>query len=99
MIELRNVGVVLELMKASFHHVLRVDFLHSQQIEHHVIGEVKGRIDGVGGPLDQIAADGGGHFVVDHEDDDALAVDAAATGATGHLNVFAASDLKESNFI
>lgn len=36
--------VVLELIERLLQHVLGVDLLHSQQVEHHVVGEVKGAV-------------------------------------------------------
>ena len=46
--QFRNGGVVLELIEGSLQHVFRVDLLHTQQVEHHVVGEVEGAVQGVG---------------------------------------------------
>lgn len=40
----RQSSVVLELVERFFQHVLRVDLLHSQQVEHHVVGQVEGTV-------------------------------------------------------
>ena len=34
----------MELVEGPFQHVLWVDLLHAQQVEHHVIGEVEGTV-------------------------------------------------------
>jgi hypothetical protein len=34
-------SIVLELVKRPFQHVLRVDFLHSQQVQHHIICQME----------------------------------------------------------
>ena len=39
--------VVLELVEGLLQHVLRVDLLHAQQVQHHVVGEVEGAVQGV----------------------------------------------------
>ena len=47
---LQNAGqgpVMLELVEGFLQHVLRVDLLHSQQVQHHVVGQVEGTVQGV----------------------------------------------------
>lgn len=39
--------VVLKLVERLLQHVLRVDLLHSQQVENHVVGEMKGTVQRV----------------------------------------------------
>ena len=39
--------VVLELVEGLLQHVLWVDLLHTQQVQHHVVGEVEGAVQGV----------------------------------------------------
>lgn len=36
--------VVLELVEGLLQHVLWVDLLHTQQVEHHVVGQVEGTV-------------------------------------------------------
>lgn len=40
----RQSPVVLKLVEGFFQHVLRVDLLHTQQVEHHVVGQVEGAV-------------------------------------------------------
>ena len=49
-----HVGVVLELVEAPLHHVLRVDLLNPQEIEHHVVSQVERRVDGVRSTLHKV---------------------------------------------
>ncbi len=43
----RHGCVVLELVEGPLKHVLRVDLLHSQQVQHHVVCQVERRVQGV----------------------------------------------------
>lgn len=43
----RQSPVVLELVEGLFQHVLGVDLLHTQQVEHHVVGQVEGAVQRV----------------------------------------------------
>ena len=45
--EARNGSVVLELVKGSLQHVLRVDFLDSKQVQHHVVSQSKSAVQWV----------------------------------------------------
>lgn len=47
MLTLHDTGqrpVVLELVEGLLQHVLWVDLLHTQQVEHHVVGQVEGTV-------------------------------------------------------
>jgi len=87
-----DVGVVLELVEGALQHELGVDALDAEQVENHVVGEVEGGVEGVGLAFDDVFGGGWRHALVDHEDDDAFVVEAAAAGATGHLDVLAGGD-------
>lgn len=43
----RQSPVVLELVERLLQHVLWIDLLHTQQVEHHVVGQVEGTVQGV----------------------------------------------------
>ena len=43
----RQSPVVLELVERLLQHVLWVDLLHTQQVQHHVVGQVEGAVQGV----------------------------------------------------
>lgn len=43
----RQSSVVLELVERLLQHVFRVDLLHSQQVEHHVVGQMEGAVQRV----------------------------------------------------
>ena len=47
----RNGCIVLELVEGALKHVLRIDFLNSQQVQHHVVGEMEGTVEWVGQTL------------------------------------------------
>lgn len=47
----RQRPVVLELIEGLLQHVLRVDLLHTQQVQHHVVGQVEGAVQRVGRAL------------------------------------------------
>ncbi len=38
-------SIVLELVEGPLQHVLRVDLLHSQQVQHHIVGKMKCRVE------------------------------------------------------
>lgn len=40
----RQSPVVLELVKRLLKHVFWVDLFHTQQVEHHVVGQVEGTV-------------------------------------------------------
>lgn len=42
-----NGSIVLELVEGPLQHVLRINFLHTQQVQHHVVGQVECRIQGI----------------------------------------------------
>lgn len=47
MLTLHNTGqspVVLELVERLLQHVFGVDLLHTEQVEHHVVGQVEGAV-------------------------------------------------------
>ena len=46
-IELWYGGVVLELVEGALQHVLGVDLLHTQQVQHHVVRQVERRVQRV----------------------------------------------------
>ena len=48
LLEAGNGRVVLELVEGALEHVLGIDLLHAQQVEHHVVGEVERTVEGVG---------------------------------------------------
>ena len=66
-VDLRDVGVVLELVEAPLHHVLRVDLLHPQQVEHHVVGEVEGGVEVVRLTLDDLSSSAGRYLLIHHQ--------------------------------
>lgn len=74
--------LVLELEEASLHHVLRVDLFNSQQVEHHVVRQVEGRVDRVGFALDDLSALLWAHLLVYHQDDDSLVVQPSPASST-----------------
>jgi len=43
----RDGGVVLELVEGPLQHVLRVDLLHTQQVQNHVVGQMEGTVQRV----------------------------------------------------
>lgn len=43
----RNSSIVLELVEGLLQHVLRVNLLHTQQVQDHIIGEVEGAVQRV----------------------------------------------------
>lgn len=50
MLTFHNTGqspVVLELVERLLQHVLWVDLLHTQQVKHHVVGQVEGTVQRV----------------------------------------------------
>lgn len=91
--EVRDGGELLELEEGALEHVLGVDLLDAQQVQHHVVRQVEGRVHGVGLALDQVAAHVRRHLLVDHQNDDALVVQAAPARSARHLDVLARRDL------
>lgn len=43
---------MLELVEGLLQHVLRVDLLHTQQVQHHVVGQVEGAVQRVSRTLE-----------------------------------------------
>lgn len=47
----RQSPVVLELVEGLLQHVFWVDLLHTEQVEHHVVGQVEGAVQRIGRAL------------------------------------------------
>ena len=52
-LQLRNAAVILELMETPLQNELRIDPVHSQQVQHHVVGLVECRVERMGLSLEQ----------------------------------------------
>jgi len=54
---------------------------------YHVIGEMEGRVEGIGLTLQDSFGSGGTHFIVNHLYDYASIIETTATGSPTHLNI------------
>ena len=87
-----NVGIVLKLKKRTLQHKLGIDAFDPEQVEHHVVGEMKRAVQRIGLALDNVLGRGRTHPLVNHQYNNALVVKTASSGTTAHLNIFARCD-------
>ncbi|RNA03703.1 hypothetical protein BpHYR1_004541 [Brachionus plicatilis] len=85
----RYVGIILKLVERPLQHKLGIDALDAQQIEHHVVSQVKGRVERIGLALDDVLGGRGRHALINHQNNNALVVEAPAARPARHLNVLA----------
>mmetsp|Transcript_28759 Transcript_28759/g.69961 ORF Transcript_28759/g.69961 Transcript_28759/m.69961 type:complete len:295 (-) Transcript_28759:1325-2209(-) len=90
-----RVGDALVLPEAALDQKFRVDFLHAQQVEQHVVANVERRRQAVGLARHHLLGDLRLNLLVDHQYDNTAIVEAAAAGATTHLNVLATAQVTE----
>ena len=78
----------MNLEEGTFKHELRVDFLHSQEIQDHVVSQVKGGIQLIRLPAHHVFANTWRHFLVDHKNDETSGIDPSTSSTSTHLNEF-----------
>ena len=88
----RYIRVILKLKERPLQHKLGINALHTQQIEHHVVGQVKGAVQAVRLAFDNVFSRARTHPLVDHEYDNTFIVETATTCASTHLYILARSD-------
>lgn len=88
-IEFRIFKVMLKLKKAVLQHILGIDLFNAKEVENHVVGEMKCRVDWIWFTTDQLLAHRWAHFFINHENDNTTLIEASATSAATHLNVLA----------
>jgi hypothetical protein len=88
----RNRGLILKLEKAPFQHVLRVDFLNTEQIQHHVVGEMEGRVDGIRLALNDLFSSSRADLLIHHQNNKTLLIKTSTSSTSRHLDVFSRCD-------